>query len=501
MGSRPIIISKNSMWTKYTTLTIVNKLVRDLVATEIKGQFKGCKLKYQGEELKQFIQTRDNQTCFFCFEKTKEIQTLYLHLKNGEQVEVNGYSCCDKCKETNNQTILLFQEDFMNQSSSFSPVVERKELIQTMKKETKKEPETILLKLKTKPIEKKKTLNVTKKKSEKKAGYRKNTCALCKEKTVMVGEQKMKNTHFCGKCLKEKRFQGLVFVKNERGIRIGITSYEEARDLSEKGKAVFLNHNNIKITNSVDAFVMEVQMKKKKWMFVSHCGKWSIQIDEKEANEIVNEGIASVIHTRTIRAIHNEKEFYDIITKRDKNICQECGEHRKFVGILSKGKIHRFSNTKTYCLECRYKLNPKMFLKWLNIRELKGTVERTHKVEGVWLYEKEKDKKHYISKEDAQRLEKEGMAVKKNEEEYLTLYTQTEFRDMILKRDHYICTYCGEKGYTLEHILPKSREGITVPNNCACACLKCNEEKNNMTKEEYLEFKAKKKNEKTLVYH
>ena len=66
-------------------------------------------------------------------------------------------------------------------------------------------------------------------------------------------------------------------------------------------------------------------------------------------------------------------------------------------------------------------------------------------------------------------------------------------RHHVFKRDHFICQYCGShpgKGklqredMTIDHVLPKSRGGITEWKNCVCACLDCNSKKADKTPEE-----------------
>lgn len=58
----------------------------------------------------------------------------------------------------------------------------------------------------------------------------------------------------------------------------------------------------------------------------------------------------------------------------------------------------------------------------------------------------------------------------------------------ILIRDRYRCQYCGHKGsafeLTIDHILPRSRGGQTVPENLCAACFACNQRKGDRTPEE-----------------
>lgn len=44
----------------------------------------------------------------------------------------------------------------------------------------------------------------------------------------------------------------------------------------------------------------------------------------------------------------------------------------------------------------------------------------------------------------------------------------------VLERDQYTCYWCGEPGFTIDHIIPWSKGGRTNLANCICACEKCN---------------------------
>lgn len=57
-------------------------------------------------------------------------------------------------------------------------------------------------------------------------------------------------------------------------------------------------------------------------------------------------------------------------------------------------------------------------------------------------------------------------------------------RGAILKRDKNRCGYCGEKGTTIDHIIPKSRGGLNVYGNLVGCCVSCNSKKGNLTPQE-----------------
>jgi len=59
-------------------------------------------------------------------------------------------------------------------------------------------------------------------------------------------------------------------------------------------------------------------------------------------------------------------------------------------------------------------------------------------------------------------------------------------RKNILRRDNYVCQYCGKKTKTLtiDHVIPKSRGGSARWDNLVAACVKCNNKKGSRTPEE-----------------
>ncbi len=52
----------------------------------------------------------------------------------------------------------------------------------------------------------------------------------------------------------------------------------------------------------------------------------------------------------------------------------------------------------------------------------------------------------------------------------------------VLLRDDYTCQYCslrGERLMTVDHVVPRSRGGPSTWENLVCACMRCNNRKNN----------------------
>lgn len=61
-------------------------------------------------------------------------------------------------------------------------------------------------------------------------------------------------------------------------------------------------------------------------------------------------------------------------------------------------------------------------------------------------------------------------------------------RRTLYKRDHYHCQYCGAQPgsseLTIDHIIPRSRGGLTTWENCCLSCIECNSKKANRTPQE-----------------
>ena len=55
------------------------------------------------------------------------------------------------------------------------------------------------------------------------------------------------------------------------------------------------------------------------------------------------------------------------------------------------------------------------------------------------------------------------------------------------------CVYCGEKGDTIDHVIPKSKGGLDIPENTVCCCKHCNLEKNNYDVTKFLNDRLLKK--------
>lgn len=71
------------------------------------------------------------------------------------------------------------------------------------------------------------------------------------------------------------------------------------------------------------------------------------------------------------------------------------------------------------------------------------------------------------------------MIIVSEEEVYLKGFFNREKEDIltrmnVLERDNYKCTYCGEAGKTMDHIIPMSKGGEFIVDNLVTACERCN---------------------------
>lgn len=54
----------------------------------------------------------------------------------------------------------------------------------------------------------------------------------------------------------------------------------------------------------------------------------------------------------------------------------------------------------------------------------------------------------------------------------------------VLVRDNHLCVYCGKRGTTIDHVIPRALGGVNSYENCVTACVKCNSKKANITLEQ-----------------
>lgn len=163
--------------------------------------------------------------------------------------------------------------------------------------------------------------------------------------------------------------------------------------------------------------------------------------------------------------------------------CRGCKKTKYALEFPSKSGKKR-SARKPYCYACRpremnylfpthkisYSYDPSL----LSDRAVRVL---GRKKEGYFTYQ--------VSLERAQRMVKEKAAGIVHEGLIHCFYSDKELRQEILEKSNFVCFYCGQYGDTIDHLLPKSKGGLTTLKNCVCACRKCNQLKRNLTFEEF----------------
>jgi len=84
------------------------------------------------------------------------------------------------------------------------------------------------------------------------------------------------------------------------------------------------------------------------------------------------------------------------------------------------------------------------------------------------------------------------------EKTYNTRLFPNDVRREIIVRDQFTCTYCNRRGgvdidpdgelWTIDHVIPASKGGITCAGNGVLACWRCNSEKRDMLPAEYIRW-------------
>ncbi len=155
--------------------------------------------------------------------------------------------------------------------------------------------------------------------------------------------------------------------------------------------------------------------------------------------------------------------------------CSICASLKHYSKFASNGRDK--SRRKSYCHECKY-------FKRNGSKDI-FNIERLAEHSIISVREKNRSRRirfYKVSYEDAVEMVKTGVAGVVNS----TLIYKFNIREIVLFRDGYVCKYCGEKGNTVDHIIPRSKGGRTTLSNCVCACKKCNIRKGNLSLEKFL---------------
>jgi len=86
------------------------------------------------------------------------------------------------------------------------------------------------------------------------------------------------------------------------------------------------------------------------------------------------------------------------------------------------------------------------------------------------------DKLHYMAR--GGRVIKENWPFPSRQSLWLKL------RKRILRRDEYLCQYCGAPAQHVDHVIPRCQDGTDDPDNLVAACIFCNLTKSGRTPEQ-----------------
>lgn len=186
------------------------------------------------------------------------------------------------------------------------------------------------------------------------------------------------------------------------------------------------------------------------------------------------------------------KELEEFVLKRDKKICYYCqkkADRMAFLTPRSQGGLLSPKNSVSVCQFCKEENGENLyFFKWVNVPILEHhEKEKERNIYTMW--DKEKQTQFWIKEKDARTLIEEQMAMVIEPYTIHVPYNQKEFWAYIRHRDNWTCHYCGKYGDTVDHIIPRSKGGMSTPLNCVCACHKCNEKKSNLEKEQFVSNK------------
>jgi 5-methylcytosine-specific restriction endonuclease McrA len=65
-----------------------------------------------------------------------------------------------------------------------------------------------------------------------------------------------------------------------------------------------------------------------------------------------------------------------------------------------------------------------------------------------------------------------------------------KIRERVLRRDSYICYYCGQDADTVDHIVPIAKGGGDEMDNLVAACRSCNYSKQDKSEADFLAGKS-----------
>ncbi|WP_254843913.1 HNH endonuclease [Virgibacillus dokdonensis] len=167
--------------------------------------------------------------------------------------------------------------------------------------------------------------------------------------------------------------------------------------------------------------------------------------------------------------------------------CKICRETKYVKEFQAKGgRKANPTKRKSFCRDCKDRrheviLGPRLEYSF-DTSILDASKEITIRGRSASNYRYE----NIINYNRAKKLVEEGAAGIVHSTLIHNFFNWKSLREFVLERDRYTCHYCGFYGDTIDHKVPKSKDGASTPFNCVCACLECNLYKGDIGYGEYI---------------
>ena len=69
-----------------------------------------------------------------------------------------------------------------------------------------------------------------------------------------------------------------------------------------------------------------------------------------------------------------------------------------------------------------------------------------------------------------------------------TSLLDVKLREEVMHRDRWRCQYCMRRAKTIDHVIPRTSGGLSIPENAVAACYECNSKKGRHSLKHFLSF-------------
>lgn len=322
-------------------------------------------------------------------------------------------------------------------------------------------------------------------------------CVLCQKPKEAIEypetDRGSGKAEYCFHC--QEKYKDHVFLMN-KALRVVDAVPQEIADnltvseLVEFKKGKYILKNEVEYNDKTKQQTETLSEEQTNVLGIGKYGEKRATINKKRANQLVKEG-AALWEGRNIRFLFSGKELQESIVKRDEGICYFCGEKGDRIAFKiprTEGGLLSPVNSVCCCKNCKETEGEDLYYsRWLSVDVLMGE-KRDIKNKHYMIDDKEQTT-FTITKETADKLVEEKMAIRIDPEKVKIKFSKKEFSKFILERDKYTCYYCKRYGDTIDHVIAKTNGGLTTPKNCVCACAKCNSRKSDR---DILEFQNNK---------